>query len=82
MEWQMTLVAGSVAMEFSSSGTPTASGELGLDTLQPRPGWWAFDDIKDLEPKEEPRERAWGENYHLPLEWPHKLQVDSDEVRS
>jgi hypothetical protein len=78
-EWPMTLVAGSVAMEFSGSETPTASGVVGLDTIQPRSGWWAYNDRKDQEP--EARVHEFGESYHLPLEWPHKLPADSEEVR-
>lgn len=73
----MTLVAGSVAMEFSSSETPTASSSsaVGLDTVQPRSGW-AFDDRKDQE--SEAREHEFGESYHLPLEWTLKRCEDEN----
>lgn len=37
------MVAGSIGMKVSSSGTDLADGLTGLDTLQPRSGWCMYE---------------------------------------
>lgn len=38
------MVAGSVAIKYTSSGNPTANnGQVGLDTIHAQPGWWMFE---------------------------------------
>jgi len=42
------MVAGSVGMRISSSGTKLESGETGVDTVQPASGWWMYEISKYL----------------------------------
>jgi hypothetical protein len=37
------MVAGSVGMRISSSGTKLESGQTGVDTVQPTSGWWMYE---------------------------------------
>jgi hypothetical protein len=44
------MVAGSIAMQISSSGTElhSGNGETGVDTVQPMSGWWMYETSKYL----------------------------------
>lgn len=52
-EWQMTMVAGSVAMQLKSSNVPSSRELVGPDRIQPRQGWWAFNDRKSAQKVDE-----------------------------
>ena len=51
VEFEATMIAGSVAIKGTSSGEPLKSGQPGLDTMQPVSGWWMFENT--AVPKEE-----------------------------
>jgi hypothetical protein len=44
------MVAGSIGMQISSSGTElhSGNGERGVDTVQPMSGWWMYETSKHL----------------------------------
>jgi hypothetical protein len=44
------MVAGSIGMQISSSGTElhSGNGETGVDTVQPMSGWWMYETSKYL----------------------------------
>ena len=44
------MVAGSIGMQISSSGTElhSGNGERGVDTVQPMSGWWMYETSKYL----------------------------------
>lgn len=42
-KFDAVMIAGSVAIKYTSSGKPTADGQVGLDTVHAQPGWWMFE---------------------------------------
>ncbi|KAK5110400.1 hypothetical protein LTR85_001264 [Meristemomyces frigidus] len=41
--YQAEVGAGSVGIDRSSSGQATETSEVGLDTMRPQTGWWAYE---------------------------------------
>ena len=44
-EVEAVMIAGSVGINCSSTGTKLANGTVGLDTMSPETGWWIFEKI-------------------------------------
>ncbi|KAK5745779.1 hypothetical protein LTR17_001281 [Elasticomyces elasticus] len=44
-EFDAEMIAGSIGMSYSSSGEGLEDGVVGLDTLQPKTGWWIYEKI-------------------------------------
>lgn len=53
-EFKARMMAGSVGIRASSSGEPTVDEGVGMDTLQPKVGWWMVR-VKQESEKEEPQ---------------------------
>ncbi|PMD19673.1 hypothetical protein NA56DRAFT_750369 [Hyaloscypha hepaticicola] len=75
------MVAGSIGMQISSSGTElhSGNGEMGVDTLQPMSGWWMYETKTEDELLEEKRvayeeKRKVFPHYQFP-EWNEKESV-------
>ncbi|KAG8525227.1 uncharacterized protein KY384_008871 [Bacidia gigantensis] len=46
-KFEAEMIAGSVGIECRSSGEALASGDVGLDSMQPVTGWWMFEKFPD-----------------------------------
>ena len=44
-ELEAVMIAGSVGINCSSTGTKLADGTVGLDSMSPETGWWIFEKV-------------------------------------